>query len=153
MTVIPAGLPLAHEGLQDPLPPPLERLLRQAAYDHAVNDIRRVFVPQLHVGLPSTPHPVIPADGEADLTLRTDAVAAMLRRATRTGEDRTVVWLVRPGDLRDEKAHELDLAWLAAARAAYAEAGKHLIFVTVGRHGWRDPRSGLGRIWQRLRAR
>jgi hypothetical protein len=153
MTAIAADRPPAHEGLQEPLPPPLERLLRRAAYDHAINDTRRIFVPQLHVGVPGAPHPVIPADTPADLALRTDAIAAMARRAARDGRHRTLVWLVRPGDLRDEAAHELDAAWLAAARAAYGEAEQPLIFVVVDRHGWRDPRSGLGRVWQRLRVK
>jgi hypothetical protein len=46
---------------------------------------------------------------------------------------------------------DVDARWLAAARASYAEAGLPLTFVVVNRRGWRDPRSGLGRTWARVR--
>lgn len=59
------------------------------------------------------------------------------------------VWLTRRGD--PAVLQDLDARWLAAARAAYAEAGSPLTFVVVGRRGWHDPRSGVGRTWVRLR--
>ena len=58
------------------------------------------------------------------------------------------VWLTRSGELA---LHDLDVAWLAAAATAYAEAGADLTMVVVTRRGWRDPRSGVGRTWVRLR--
>jgi len=152
MTVIAADRPHSHEGLHDPLPAPLERLLRQAAYDHAVNDARRLFTPQLHIGVPGRPHFVLPADIAADRTVRTDAIAAMLERSRADGVTRPLCWLVRPGGL-DSWLTALESDWLAAARTAYAEADERLVFVLVSRRGWRDPRSGLGRTWERLRAR
>ncbi|MXG88559.1 hypothetical protein [Nocardioides flavescens] len=59
------------------------------------------------------------------------------------------VWLTRAGD--PALLQDLDAHWLAAAGAAYAEAGAALTFVVVGRRGWYDPRSGVGRTWVRLR--
>jgi hypothetical protein len=59
------------------------------------------------------------------------------------------VWLTRPGELA---LHDLDVAWLSAAASAYAEAGADLTMVVVNRRGWRDPRSGAGQTWVRLRA-
>ena len=81
--------------------------------------------------------------------LRADLVAALLRR-TRTGPVDPLVWLTRTGELVLE---DLDAAWLAAARAAYAEAGVRLTMVVVTRRGWWDPRTGRRREWKRLRSR
>jgi hypothetical protein len=83
-----------------------------------------------------------------DHALRTDIVAALLRRTS--GTDGRLVWLTRAGGL---ELQDVDAAWLAAARAAGAEVGVPLTMVVVTRHGWRDPRSGTGRTWKRLRAR
>lgn len=126
----------------------LARLLRRAVYDHAVADRRRVHPPYLHVGLPGQPHPVflLGEDEPDDHALRVEVISALLRRA---GEQ-ALVWLVRPGEL---VMQDVDAAWLAAARQAYAEAGRDLVFVVVNRHGWWDPRSGVRRTWRRLRAR
>lgn len=128
--------------------PELARLLRQAVFDHAVADRRRVHPPYLHVGLPGRPHPVFPVrpDEPTDHALRVDVVAALLKRA---GEG-ALVWLVRSGELT---LQDVDAAWLAAARAAYAEAGSELVFVVVNRHAWWDPRSDARRTWRRLRER
>jgi hypothetical protein len=48
---------------------------------------------------------------------------------------------------------DLDLAWLAAARSASAEAAVALVLVVVTRSGWFDPRTGVRREWKRLRTR
>jgi hypothetical protein len=37
--------------------------------------------------------------------------------------------------------------------AAFAEVGEDATFVVVTRHGWADPRSGVGRTWKRIRQR
>jgi hypothetical protein len=104
----------------------------------------------LHVGTPGGPQALF-APGPApatDHSLRTDIVAALLRRTA--GVEERLVWLTRPGDL---ELQDVDAVWLAAVRAAGAEAGVPLTMVVVNRHGWRDPRSGAGRTWKRLRAR
>lgn len=139
----------AGEGLREPLPRPLERLLRHAAWEHAVSTRQRVLVPQLHVGVPGEPHPVLAAaEGGSipDQALGADALHAMRAVA---GE-RSIVWLVRTGP---RVAQDVDLAWLAAARQAFAEQAADLVFVVVDRHGWWDPRSGLQATWGRLRRR
>jgi hypothetical protein len=136
-------------GLTEPLERSLDRLLRRAVLDHATGERRRAHLPLLHVGEPGGRHLVFPVrpDEPADHALRTDIVAALRHRA---GVDRPLVWLTRPGDL---SLQDVDARWLAGARQAYAEAAAPLVFVVVNRHGWRDPRSGVGRSWQRLRPR
>lgn len=97
--------------------------------------------------------PVHP-DESTDHTLRTDVLAATFARSVRTAraatDDRVLVWLTRTGPL---DLQDVDVAWLAAARAATAEAGLDLTLVIVTRHGWRDPRSGTTTTWKRLRQR
>jgi hypothetical protein len=138
------------EGIGEPLTRSLHRTLRRAVLEHGVSERRRVFAPLLHVGTPGGSQalfgPGPPTD--TDHALRTDIVAALLRRTT--GVDGRLVWLTRAGDLQ---LQDIDAAWLAAARAASGEAGLPLTMVVVTRHGWRDPRSGAGRTWKRLRAR
>jgi len=143
------GEPPLPDGLRAPLPRDLERALRQAVLEHAGAERRRRHVPVVHVGTPGgiqLLHPDRP-DEPSDHALRTDVVAAMRHRS---GLPRPLVWLTRPGEL---DLQDVDVRWLAAARQAYAEARLPLVFVVVNRHGWRDPRSGLGRTWQRLRPR
>lgn len=144
----PSALLCPSEGVPMRPDPELARLLRRAVYDHAVADRRRVHVPYLHVGVPGRPHPVFPVRPEdpTDHALRVDIVAALLKRA---GEG-AMVWLVRSGELT---LQDVDAGWLAAARAAYAEAGRELVFVVVNRHAWWDPRSDARRTWRRLRER
>ena len=86
--------------------------------------------------------------GPLDHALRTDVVAAMLARVR--AEPAPLVWITRPGDLC---LQDVDAVWLAAARAATAEAGRALTLVVVTRQGWWDPRSGATRTWRRLRVR
>jgi len=124
------------------------RLLRRAVLDHALAEHRRVHLPLLHVGTPGGAHEVHPVrpDEPDDHALRVDIVAAMRSRAAVA----PFVWLTRTGELIDQ---DVDLAWYAAARQAYAEAGAPLVFVVVNRHGWREPGSGTERHWRRLRRR
>lgn len=144
------GDPGAH-GLREPLPADLRRLLRRAALDHALAERRRRHLPVVHCGTPGEPHPVFAVSPEdvSDHAVRTDVVAALAQRARRPGRA-PLVWLARPGSLETQ---DVDLAWLAAAAQAYAEAGLPLVFVVVNRTGWRDPRSQSGRTWARLRRR
>ena len=138
------------EGIREPLTRSLHRTLRRAVLEHAVSERRRVFAPLLHVGTPGGPQALFAAGplGVTDHALRTDVVAALLRRTS--GLDERLLWLTRPGGL---ELQDTDAAWLAAARAAAAEADVPLTMVVVTRHGWRDPRSGAGQTWKRLRAR
>jgi hypothetical protein len=138
------------EGIREPLTRSLQQTLRRAVLEHAVSERRRVFAPLLHVGTPGGSQALFaPGPPTAtDHALRTDIVAALLRRTS--GLDGRMVWLTRPGGL---ELQDVDAAWLAAARAACAEAGVPLTMVVVTRHGWRDPRSGAGQTWKRLRAR
>lgn len=137
------------EGLREPLSAPLHRLLRQAVLDHATSERRRVFLPLVHVGVPGGVEAVfaVRPDEPTDHALRCDVVAAMVRRARRPGPV-PMVWLSRAGELETQ---DVDAAWLASARAAYGELGLPLLMVVVNRRGWRDPRSGAGRTWRRLR--
>lgn len=146
---MPVRIPSADEGLHEPLARDLGRLLRLAVWEHATAERRRHHLPVLRVGLPGGRQLLYPdrPDEPTDQALRTDIVAAMRRG---TGLARPWVWLTRPGPL---DVQDLDLRWLRAAMQAYAEAEVPLVFVVADRHGWRDPRSGLGRTWQRLRIR
>jgi hypothetical protein len=140
------------EGIVEPVARGLYLRLRRAVLDHAGTERRRVFPPVLHVGSPGTTVAdfVIEADDPTDHALRTDIVAAMLRRARQAGAT-PLVWLSRPGAPSDVR--DVDLEWLAAARSAGAELGRHLPYVVINRRAWRDPRTGVGRVWQRVRDR
>ena len=137
------------EGLTEPLPAHTRRLLRRAVHEHAAAE-------RLHGGRPPTLHVGVPGGGVASLDLehaeptdpglRTDVVAALRHRAGPAPDQ--LVWLTRGGGLDLE---DVDARWLTGARAAYDEAQAPLTFVVVTRHGWRDPRSGLGRTWARVR--
>ena len=139
------------EGIHEPLSPQVHATLRRAVLDHARSERRRTFAPLLHVGSPGGVQAVfaLGADEPADHALRTDVLAALLRRTALPGRS-PLVWLTRPGDL---DLQDVDAAWLAAARSACAEADLWLTMVVVTRQGWRDPRSGASRTWKRLRAR
>jgi hypothetical protein len=141
----------------EPLDRRLAALLRRAVLDHALTERRRSHLPILHVGTPGQPHLLfaIAPDEPTDHALRADVVAAMRARQLRAPvaghePDRPIlVWLTRSGPL---ELADIDAAWFAAARHAFAEAGAPLTFVVVNRHGWRDPATGGGRQWRRLRA-
>lgn len=137
--------------LVDPLPVPLAARLRRLVLDHRVAQPRRVYAPVLHLGVPGleVDHG-IRGDVTWDHGLRSDVVAALLRRSRGADPEPPLVWLSRPGDLA---LHDVDVAWLSAARTAFAEAGVPLTMVVLTRQGWRDPRSGAGRVWKRLRQR
>jgi hypothetical protein len=142
-------------GVNEPLTRALQTVLRRAVADHAAREPRRVYPPLLHVGWPGGPEDVfvVAPDEQLDHALRTDVVAALLhtsrRRAPVTGA-LPMLWLTRSGPL---EVGDLDLAWLAAARSAGAEAAVDLMLVVVTRHGWFDPRTGVRREWKRLRNR
>ncbi|MBM9460556.1 hypothetical protein JK386_11635 [Nocardioides sp. zg-536] len=136
-------------GLQHPLPPLLHRVLRSIVVAHAVEEPRRTFPPVLHVGVPgSGPRTFeVRADERLDLALRTEVVEAMARPDLARSVV-PLVWLTRMAEGPDTE----DLAWAAAVGAASGELGRRLELVVVTRRAWRDPRSGSGRRWTRLRA-
>lgn len=147
-------------GIVEPVPRPLQVRLRRAVLDHAEAERRRSFTPVLHLGTPGgvvTSFCVEPDEGPLDLALRTEVVHALWRRSragTRESPGATtgsLAWLARPGDLTETR--DDDLAWHAAVRAARGELGRYLPFVVVNRRAWRDPATGVGRTWQRLRDR
>lgn len=129
----------------------LAALLRRAVVEHAATERRRRHVPLLHVGTPGRPHEVFAAgpDEAGDHALRTDVVAAMRHRVASGHPEQAshvLVWLTRAGDL---EVQDLDAAWHAAARQAFAEAGAPLVFATVNRRGWRDLGTEAERSWRR----
>ena len=135
------------EGLRAQISRDMHRLLRRAVLDHCTSEPRRVHPPLVHVGVPGGAEAVL-ADVEPTYHgLRCDLVAAMLSRTSR-GSATPLVWLTRIGPL---DVQDVDMRWLASARAAYAEAGLPLVMVVVTRRGWRDPRSGESRTWVKLK--
>lgn len=136
--------------VREPLDLESRRLLRRAVVEHVGSLTGRAVPPVLHVGKPAgrTLRFTIRPDEPTDHALRADIVAAMLGRpGTRPAPP--WVWLTRAGDLA---LHDLDVDWLSASACAYAEAGVDLTMVVVTRRGWRDPRSGAGQTWVRLRS-
>jgi hypothetical protein len=133
-------------GIVEPVPDPLQRLLRRAVLDLARSERRRRFPPVLQVGVPGgSLVRFAPGDESLDHALRVDVVEAMVRRSERTPGP-SLAWLTRPGPLDPEDA---DLVWLAATRTAAAELDIALRLVIVSRRAWKDPVSGVGREWPR----
>lgn len=128
----------------------LRRVLRQEVGLLRRHESRRVFEVSVHVGVPGGER-VGFAVQRADLPLmdagmRTDLLTRLL-------EDPPFVhawaWLTRPGV---PELHDLDVAWFASARVAYAVHGRTLTgFYAVTRTGWLDVRTGESRTWKRLR--
>jgi hypothetical protein len=133
--------------LREPLDPEHQLLLRRAVVQHVRSLTGRTFPAVVQVGIPDgvVRRFTVRRGDQTDHSLRSDIVAAMLGRRP---AGCPWVWLTRPGEL---DLHDLDVQWLAAARTAYAEAGVDLTMVVVNRRGWRDPRSGAGRTWVRVR--
>ncbi len=140
-------------GITEPVARPMLQLLRRAVLDLARDEHRRDFPPTLHVGLPGRVDRQFTADpaDQLDHALRTDVVETMLRPAI----DRAVVpliWLTRRDNPDGDEAF-CDAEWSAAVRAAGGELGLGLGLVVVTRRSWRDPVTGVGRVWQRMRMR
>lgn len=125
--------------------------MRAAVLAFKASEPRRNFPAVVHVGTPGgrvASFVDLPAD-RLDHGLRTEVMAALLSRAL-LHDRQPVTWLTRSGGLG---THDADLAWLAAARSAYGEADVPLAMAVVTRDGWRDPRTGRGATWKRLRDR
>ncbi len=145
--------------IEEPVPRAAQVLLRRLVLDHLTTEHRRVFPSVLHLGRPGRPGPLDmaaltePAVGgrrsaydALDDAQRCDVLEAVLRRSP----DDDLAWLTRPGALDLQDA---DASWARAVSAVTGETGRPLRFVVVTRKGWRDPRSGVGREWRRLRQR
>jgi hypothetical protein len=149
------GPALSGPGIHEPVAQALSTVLRRAVLEHVLRERRRVHPPSLHVGWPGGPEEVFTPqpDDALDHTLRSDIIATMLRTVRRQAPAARAVpmlWLIRPGPLA---VTDVDQAWLAAAISATGEAGVGLTMVSVNRHGWLDPRTGVRREWRRLRNR
>ncbi len=130
------------------MPHALQRVLRAAVQEHVTRERRRVHPPVLHVGVPGRAarrFEVRPED-RLDHALRVEVVQAMCRRSL-ARERVPLVWLTREAEGHDVE----DLAWAAATAAAGGELGVSLDLVVVTRSSWRDPRTGVGRQWRRIR--
>ncbi len=129
------------------------RELRAAAHDLRRRHLDHRFAPALVIGdLSDLPTRAVahPIHGEEDAGLRSEIVDVLAVRALALAP-RPAVLLTRSGALEPT---DLDLTWLAAARAAVR--GYHaepLTTVVVTKHGWFDPFSGAQRHWKRLRVR
>ena len=123
--------------------------LRRLVLDHKVAERRHRFPAVLHLGGPGRPEVgrLDESTQTLDHALRCEVLGALLRRAADTP---VLAWLTRPGAL---DVQDVDLAWLRAVAAVNGETGRSLRYVVVTRTGWRDPRSGAGRTWARLRQR
>ena len=127
-------------------------LLRRAVGLLRARESRRVFDSVVHVGeLDGECRSFVVRAGDLpalDASLRTDVVSALVAELDPALSSPTV-WLVRCGapDL-----HDLDLRWLASARAAFSEQGRIIGgFYAITRTGWLDVDSGQSRTWKRLR--
>ncbi|WP_460854016.1 hypothetical protein [Nocardioides montaniterrae] len=138
-----------HPGIEEPILPALERVLRRAVADHQSAERRVVFPSTLHSGFPGGPHRtlVIAREWRLDHALRVDMVQA-ITRAHLAGGQVPLLWLTRPEE-RTGHDHE----WSAAAHAAGAELGVRLDLVIVTKSAWHDPHTGAGRAWTRMRRR
>jgi hypothetical protein len=142
--------------VEEPLSGADRALLRRLVLEHKAGERRHRFPAVLHLGGPGRPEAgrVVEEDG-LDHALRCDILEAILKNAERRAAQRggprpLMTWLTRSGSLDTQ---DVDLAWLRAVTAVNAEGGRSLPFLVVTREGWRDPRSGVGRTWQRLRER
>ncbi len=165
----PAASVVVAPGLVVPVPAALEAALRDAVLEHVTTEHRRVFAPVLHLGTPGARRVELPLYlPRPDHALRTDLVEALYRRHRESalhdppappaqpvqpcppGTDAppVLLWCTRPGGLEPE---DDDLAWSSAAPCAAHELEVSLPLVVVTRQGWRDPATGAGRSWRRLR--
>lgn len=132
-----------------PLDPATYAALRLAVFGLRRGTRARSFPPVLHMGSLGEQELTVTIDPRAaDHGLRADVLARLLELQD---DPAPAVWLTRVGF---PDVHDLDLAWLAAASSAFAEAGAPLPwFVVVTKNGWTRPATGETRSWHRLRLR
>ncbi len=143
--------------MEEPLSGADLALMRRLVLEHKTAERRHRFPAVLHLGAPGRPEVgriVEEPAGEPttlDHALRCDVLEAVLKWSGHLDRDRPLMtWLTRPGAL---DVQDVDLAWLRAVTAVNGETDRALAYVVVTRDGWRDPVSGVGRTWLRLRRR
>ncbi|TIC88563.1 hypothetical protein E8D34_02435 [Nocardioides sp. GY 10113] len=134
------------QGILEPVPHALARVLRRAVLEHGRSEERRSYPPTLRVGFPGGAQRCLEvgAPSAFDHTLRTEVAQAIARDFLVAGRV-PLLWLTRPFHAGDEH----DRPWSAAVHAAGSELGVALDLVVVTKQSWRDPRTTTGRTWQR----
>jgi hypothetical protein len=132
------------------LPTDLQSRLRMEVGRFRQRERRRRFDLVLHVGSPGVASTSVelpaPRLEYVDHQVRVELISAMLESAP---EDADSIWVTRPGPAVLEEG---DIAWLAAALAAFGAEGRALMgCYVITREGWVDMRSGERRVWKRLR--
>lgn len=146
-------MPGTGAGHADPMeasgvPEPMAELLRAEVRRFVTEcGTRRALPTEVRIGVPAGHRITLPADPTYDAALRSDLLTrAVDRLADPAG---LTVWLTRGGFTT---AGDVDLAWLAAADAAF---GRHAVarvpFFAVTRHGWLEVRTAEARTWRRVR--
>lgn len=145
--------PRSRPGIVEPVPRPLQQLLREAVLTHASEESRRVYPPIVHAGVPgrATRRFVVDPEDDLDAALRIDIVEALVRPSLERGRV-PLLWLTRREyGAEPDAGSPVDHPWVAAAAAAGSELSVLLDLVVVTRRSWHDPRTGVGRRWRRLR--
>lgn len=151
--------------LLEPVPAPQAARLRRAVLNFRNGQHLRIFPTTVYVGDPDGEQACFAELSSADSShrtrrsrdetvldhaQRTDIVGVLLDQVERQlPAEPPMVWITRAGDVG--QVHDIDAAWLAAARQAFAESGLPLTLIVITRSGWFDPRSGACRRWRRLR--
>ena len=131
----------------EPVPPATACQLRQAVLALVTIERRHRFPAVLHVGTPGGAASSVPDDRTWDAGLRADVAGALLRRVA---GGTTTAWVTRPGSL---VLQDVDADWLGPLLRSADENDVELTYVVVTRHGWVDPRTGVHRVWKRIRDR
>ena len=126
-------------------------LLRREVAALRARETRRVFDAAVSVGVLGGERDSFvarAADRELlDAALQVDVLCGLLEGADPAWR---TAWLTRAGEV---DPHDVDVAWLSAARRAFAIQDRPLeAFYVITRYGWRDAVSGEQRTWKRLRA-
>jgi hypothetical protein len=132
------------------VPPDRRGLLRREVGLLRQRETRRVFDTAVHVGVLGGESAGFVARAQdlpvLDAGLRTDVVCGLL--ATLAPEAREA-WVVRAGT---PEPQDVDLQWLAAARAGLGVLGRQVEgCYVITRSGWRDLVTAQQRTWVRLR--
>jgi hypothetical protein len=108
---------------------------------------RRALPTRVHVGWLGGERATLLDDPSYDAGLRADLLTRALDRFDEPGP--TTAWLTRGGFTT---TGDDDLAWLAAADAAFGRHGvARVAFFAITRQGWLDVRTGQSRTWRRVR--
>lgn len=130
--------------------PEIRSLLRTEVGMFRARESRRAFDTSVHVGVLGGPRDSFVERAQdlpaMDAGLRADLVSALVDE---TGDECRCAWLTRAGV---PELHDVDLAWLAAARIGFGMHGRPLDgFYALTRSGWLDVLTGERQTWKRLR--